>query len=113
MGQVKSGALRPIAVTTERRSLAMPDLPTIAETIPGYSASTWYGLYAPRGTPPEIIGFVNHALLEVLASPVVRKQMLDDGFEPAGNTPEEFARFIHSEIAKWGKVANAAGIEPE
>jgi tripartite-type tricarboxylate transporter receptor subunit TctC len=113
MGQVKAGKLRAIAVTSDKRSLAMPELPTIAETLPGYSASTWYGLYAPRGTPPEIIERINHDLLEVLANPATRKQMIEQGFEPAPDSPGEFAAFIKSEIVKWGKVVKTAGIDPE
>ncbi len=111
---VKSGQLRPIAVTSERPSLAMPGLPTISDAgLHGYSATTWYGLYAPKGTPPEIINRINQATLEVLKIPELREQLIQRGFEPVGNSPKEFATFISSEIVKWAKVVRIAGIEPE
>jgi tripartite-type tricarboxylate transporter receptor subunit TctC len=114
MPQVKAGKLRPLAVTTEQRSLAMPNLPTIAESgLPGYSASTWYGLYAPKGTPPEIIERINRETIALMRQPALREQMVEQGYEPAGNTPDEFARFIKDEIVKWGKVVKTAGIAPE
>ena len=111
---VKSGQLRPIAVTSERSSLAMPSLPTISDSgLHGYSATTWYGLYAPKGTPPEIINRINQVTLEVLKIPELREQLIQRGFEPVGNSPKEFATFISSEIIKWAKVVRIAGIEPE
>jgi tripartite-type tricarboxylate transporter receptor subunit TctC len=111
---VKSGKLRALAVTSDRQSLAMPGLPTIAESgLPGYSATTWYGLYAPKGTPTDIINLVNHATLEVLKNPELREQLISRGFEPVGNSPKEFATYISAEIIKWGKVVRLAGIEPE
>lgn len=111
---VKSGKLRALAVTSEKRSLLMPELPTISETgLSGYSATTWYGLYAPKGTPPEIINQVNRATVDVLQNEEVRDRLIQRGFEPIGNSPKEFASFISSEIAKWAKVVRLAGIEPE
>ena len=111
---VKSGKLRAVAVTSEKRSLLMPELPTISEAgLSGYSATTWYGLYAPKGTPPEIINQVNRATLEVLQNEELRDRLIQRGFEPIGNSPKEFASFISSEIAKWAKVVRLAGIEPE
>lgn len=111
---VKSGKLRPLAVTSERQSLAMPGLPTISESgLQGYSATTWYGLYAPKDTPPEIINRIYQTLVEVLKNPELKEQLIQRGFEPVGNSPKEFASFISSEIVKWGKVVRIAGIEPE
>ena len=111
---VKSGKLRPLAVTSDRPSLAMPGLPTISDSgLHGYSATTWYGLYAPKGTPPDIINRINKATIEVLKNPELREQLIQRGFEPVGNSPKEFAAFISSEIIKWGKVVRVAGIEPE
>ena len=111
---VKSGKLRPLAVTSDRPSLAMPGLPTISDSgLHGYSATTWYGLYAPKGTPPEIINRINQATIEVLKIPELREQLIQRGFEPVGNSPKEFATFISSEIIKWAKVVRIAGIEPE
>ena len=111
---VKSGKLRALAVTSDRPSLAMPGLPTISDSgLHGYSATTWYGLYAPKGTPPDIINRINKATLEVLKNPELREQLIQRGFEPVGNSPKEFAAFISSEIMKWAKVVRVAGIEPE
>lgn len=111
---IKSGKVKAIAVTSETRSSALSDLPTIAESgLPGYSASTWYGLYAPKGTPNEVIDQIHKALMEVLKNPSVKEQMLQRGFEVATTSPAQFATFIHSEIAKWAKVVKLAGIEPE
>ena len=111
---VKSGKLRPLAVTSEKRSSLMPELPTIAEAgLTGYSATTWYGLYAPKGTPAEIINKVNRATLDILQDAEMRERLIQRGFEPAGNSPKQFALFISSEIAKWAKVVAIAGIEPE
>jgi tripartite-type tricarboxylate transporter receptor subunit TctC len=111
---IKSGKVKAIAVTSDQRSSALLDLPTIAESgLPGYSASTWYGLYAPKGTPNEIIETVHKALVEVLKNQSVKDQMLQRGFEVASTTPSQFATFIHSEIMKWAKVVKIAGLEPE
>ena len=111
---VKSGKLRPLAVTSERQSLAMPGLPTISESgLQGYSATTWYGLYAPKDTPPDIINRIYQTLVEVLKNPELKEQLIQRGFEPVGSSPKEFASFISSEIVKWGKVIRIAGIEPE
>jgi tripartite-type tricarboxylate transporter receptor subunit TctC len=114
MPHVRAGKLRALAVTSERRSLALPGLPTIAESgLPGYSATTWYGLYAPKGTPPEIVDRLNRETVDLLRQPALREQLVAQGFEPAGNSPDEFARFIKSEIVKWARVVKAAGIAPE
>ena len=111
---VASGKLRALAVTSDRRSLRMPELPTISESgLTGYSATTWYGLYAPKGTAPEIVNQVHRATVEVLKNPELREQLVQRGFEPVGDSPKEFAAFISSEIAKWAKVVRLAGIEPE
>ncbi len=114
MSFVNSGQLKALAVTSEKRSLSKPDIPTIAESgLPGYSATTWYGLYAPKGTPAAIINRINKEAVEILKEPEMREKMLTAGLEPAGGTPKQFADFIHGEIGKWGKVARQAGIEAE
>ena len=113
MPHVKSGKLRPVAVTTAHRSLALPELPTIAESgVPGYEAATWYGLLAPAGTPKAIVGRLHAEIVKILATDT-RQQLVAQGFEPVGNTPAEFAAYIKSEITKWGKVIRDAGIKPE
>jgi tripartite-type tricarboxylate transporter receptor subunit TctC len=111
---IKSGKLKTLAVTSEKRSVVLPNLPTIAESgMPGYSASTWYGIYAPKGTPTDIVHKIHEATVEVLKIPELREQLIQRGFEPIGNSPDQFASFISSEITKWAKVVKIAGIEPE
>src|SRR6267142_1588104 len=104
MPHVKSGKLAPVAVTSSRRSPALPDIPTIAESgVPGYEASTWYGVLAPAHTPAAVIARLHENIVEILAVSETRARLADQGFEPVGNSPEEFGAYIKSEIAKWGK----------
>ena len=111
---VKSGALRALAVTTAKRSAAMPDVPTMAEAgMKGYETSTWGGILAPAGTPKDVVTKLNAEINKALAAQDVRQRMLDSGIEPAGGTPQQFTAFIQSEMVKWGKVAKTAGIQPE
>ncbi|MDH4150933.1 MAG: tripartite tricarboxylate transporter substrate binding protein [Betaproteobacteria bacterium] len=113
MPHVKSGKVRPVAVTTAKRSLAMPDLPTIAESgVKGYEAATWYGLLAPAGTPRPVINRLHGETVKILAGPT-RQRLEAQGFEPDGGTPAAFAAYIKSEIAKWAKVIRDAGIPAE
>jgi tripartite-type tricarboxylate transporter receptor subunit TctC len=113
MPHVRSGRLRAIAVTSVKRSQALPELPTIGETLKGYDASTWYGVLAPARTPRAIVTRLYDEIVKVLAVADTRDKLLAQGFEPVGSMPAEFAAYIKSEIAKWGKVIKAAGIKPE
>jgi len=114
MPHVRSGRLAPVAVTSAKRSQAMPALPTIAESgVPGYEASTWYGMLAPAHTPDAVLARLHADIVKILAVPETRERLADQGFEPVGNSPEEFGAYIKSEIAKWGKVIRDAGIRPE
>jgi len=114
MPHVKSGKLAAVAVTSSRRSQALPDLPAIAEAgVPGYEASTWYGVLAPARTPAAVIARLHENIVRILAVSETRARLADQGFEPVGNSPEEFGAYIKSEIAKWGKVIRDAGIRPE
>ncbi|HVL08850.1 MAG TPA: tripartite tricarboxylate transporter substrate binding protein [Burkholderiaceae bacterium] len=107
---VKSGKLRPLAVTTAKRSPALPNVPTIAESgVKGYEATSWFGLLAPAGTPPAIINRLNADLVKILAMPDVKKQMAEQGAEAYSETPAAFAGFIKTETAKWAKVVKASG----
>ncbi len=111
---VKVGRLRALAVTSVRRSAAMPELPTMAEAgVKGYASSTWYGLLAPRGTPRAIVLRLNNEVVALLKRSDVRERLLADGAEPVGNTPEEFGAFIKAEIERWAKVIRAAGIRAD
>ena len=110
----KSGKLKAIAVTGEKRSSVMADLPTIAESgLAGYQTGTWYGILAPAGTPPEIVARLNHETVRVVGLPDVKERFLTLAIEPAGSTPAQFASYIRSEIDKWAKVIKAGGIKVE
>jgi tripartite-type tricarboxylate transporter receptor subunit TctC len=113
MPHVKAGKLRAIAVTSARRSQAMPELPTIGESLKSYDASTWYGVLAPAGTSRTIVAALHGAIVKILGVVDTRERLLAQGFEPVGGTPAEFGAYIKSEIAKWGRVIKAAGIKPE
>lgn len=109
---VKSGRLRALGVTTAKRSMVFPDLPTIAESgVPGFEDSTWFGVLAPAGTPAAIIGKVNAELLRALKSREILDRLAPDGAEPVGSTPEEFRNHLAKEIARWHKVVSEAGIK--
>ena len=107
---VKAGKVRALAVTTTARLAALPELPTVAEFVPGYEAVGWYGIGAPKNTPADVIGKLNAALTAALAAPEPKARLADLGVEPMPMTPAQFAIFIASENDKWGKVIRAAGI---
>jgi tripartite-type tricarboxylate transporter receptor subunit TctC len=107
---VRSGKLRPLAVTTAKRSAELPDVPTIAEAgVPGYEATSWFGMFAPASTPAPIVARLNGALVKVLSDPDVKKKLAEQGAEPYAEKPEQFAAFIRDESAKWSKVVKASG----
>ena len=108
---LKSGRLRALAVSGERRSPALPDVPTVGETVRGFGAYSWFGVFAPAGTPRDIIGKLNAEIARVLATPALKEQLELDGAEVIANTPEQFAAHFKGEIAKWGKVVEAAGVK--
>jgi tripartite-type tricarboxylate transporter receptor subunit TctC len=110
--QVRAGKIRALAVSTAKRSSAMPDVPTIAEAgVTGYEAGAWFGLLAPAGTPKAIVAQLSAESARILKLPDVSKRISELGAEPVGSTPEEFAALIHSEIAKWAKVIKDANVE--
>lgn len=110
IGHVRAGKLRPIAVTTPTRSPALPDVPTIAESgVPNYSATSWFGILAPAATPAPVIARLNASILKALADPEVKKKLAEQGAEPHGEKPEQFAEFIRSETAKWGQTVKVSG----
>ena len=112
--QIKAGKVRALAVTTATRSSVLPDVPTMKEAgMSAFETSTWGGILAPAGTPVAVVAKLNAEINQALAAPDVRKRLQDAGIEPAGGTPAQFAAFIASEITKWGKVAQAAGIKLE
>ena len=107
---VRAGKLRALAVTGSERTPALPDLPTIAEAgVPGYEASTWYAMFVPAGTPQPVIERLNREVSAIVKSPEIRKQLSAVGIDPVGGTPEALAKYLRSELVKWGKVAKASG----
>lgn len=107
---VKSGKLKALGVSTSKRSAAVPDLPTIAESgLPGYAATAWYGVLAPAGTPREIILKLNAEIVKSLRTEEMKKRIASDGGEVIGSTPEEFTAVMKTDIAKWAKVVQASG----
>jgi tripartite-type tricarboxylate transporter receptor subunit TctC len=113
VGFVHDGRLRALAVTTTERSKALPDVPTVAETVPGYEASVWYGIAAPKGTPPEAIAVLNKAVNAALADPKIQERVAQLGGTPMPMSPAEFGKLLADETAKWGKVVRAANISVE
>jgi tripartite-type tricarboxylate transporter receptor subunit TctC len=111
---IKAGKLRALAVTSTKRTEALPEVPTVAEAgLPGYDSTQWYGVLAPAGTQPQIVARLHGEIVRALRDPEVGKRLAADGADAVGSSPEEFAAFIKSESEKWAKVAAAAGIKPE
>ena len=114
MQHIKAGKLRALAVTGAQRSPAVPDVPTIAESgFPGFAATAWYGVLATAGTPRPVVTRLHAEIVQALGLPDVKERLNNVGFELAGTTPDEFAAFIKSEIAKWTKVVRTAKISAE
>ncbi|MDH4293126.1 MAG: tripartite tricarboxylate transporter substrate binding protein [Betaproteobacteria bacterium] len=110
---IKSGRLRALGVTGSKRAPGADDIPTIAEAgVPGYEAVQWYGVLAPAGTPGDIISKLHAGVVRAVQNPEVRKRLMNDGAEPVGSSPAEFAAYIKAETDKWAKVIKAAGIDP-
>jgi tripartite-type tricarboxylate transporter receptor subunit TctC len=109
---IRTGRLRPLGITSAKRSAVVPDIPTVSEGgLPGYESVQWYALLAPAKTPSDIVARLHKDMVQVLHSPAIKKRFANDAAETVGNTPEEFARHIRSELDKWEKVAREAGIE--
>ena len=113
LAHIRSGRLRILAVASKRRSDALPDVPTIGETVAGYEANSWCGLGVPRGTPSEIIARLNREINAGLADPAVRARLAEVATTPIFFTPVEFGAYMAAEVEKWGKVVRLAGIRPE
>jgi tripartite-type tricarboxylate transporter receptor subunit TctC len=108
---IDSGKLRVVAVSSRKRAEALPDVPTVTEAGYGdYEALQWFGLFATAGTPPKVLARLHTLTVATLRDPETKKRLADE--EPIGNTPEEFAKVIKAEVAKWTKVAKAAKLEP-
>ena len=113
IGHIRSGQLRALAVTTLKRSDALPGVPTVAETVPGFEASSWFGIAAPKGTPADIIGILNRETNAGLADPTIKARLDDMGGMALTGSPADFGKLIADETEKWGKVIRDAGIKAE
>ena len=106
---VRSGKLRGLAVTTPKRIAALPDLPAVAEALPGFEVVGWYGIIAPAKLPAPILAKLHAEIVKILNQPDIRERILSDGSEPVGNSPEEFARYMHADLVKWAKLVKETG----
>jgi tripartite-type tricarboxylate transporter receptor subunit TctC len=113
IANIRAGKLRALAVTSATRSDALPDVPVMTEFVPGFEASIWHGIGAPKKTPVAIINTLNHQINTVLPDPKVNERFADVGGTPLGGSPADFHKLITDEIAKWGKVIRTANINPE
>jgi tripartite-type tricarboxylate transporter receptor subunit TctC len=112
--QVASGKLRGLAVTSAKRFPSAPDVPTVAESgLPGYEAVAWYGVFAPDGTPREIVNRLNTEIVRIVRSPDVRELLLKQGAESYATSPEEFTKVVQRDVQKWAKVVKASGAKPD
>ena len=110
---IRAGKLRALAVTTARRSEALPEIPTVSEFVPGFEASNWFGVAAPKNTPPEIIDKLNKEINVALADPKIKARLTDLGGTVLPGTPADFGKLIAEEIEKWGKVVRFSGAKPD
>ena len=110
---IKAGKVRGLAVTSAMRSEALPDIPTVGESVAGYEMSVWYGIVAPKGTPMEIVDKLNKEINAALLDPKMKARLADEGGIAIGGSPVDFAKLIVEETEKWGKVVKAANLKPE
>jgi tripartite-type tricarboxylate transporter receptor subunit TctC len=110
---IKAGKTRALAVSSVKRSTILPDMPTIAETVPGFNMVGWQGFLVPAGTPGEIIQRLHREIVAVFALPDVRQRIFDLGYETVGSSPQEFAEFMRADTAQFAKIISGAGIRPE
>jgi tripartite-type tricarboxylate transporter receptor subunit TctC len=107
--QVRAGRLRAIAVTTPKRLPSNPDLPTVAEALPGFEVVGWYGVIGPANMPQPLVKRLHEELVKALNLPDVRARIEGDGSQPVGSSPEEFRRFMHADLDKWAKLVKESG----
>lgn len=110
---VRAGKLKALGVTAPKRLAAFPDVPAIAEVLPGYQSNAWFGLFGPARMAPDLARRISEAARQAIQAPEVRRRIESEGASPVGNTPQEFAAFVHEEIARWAKVVKFSGAKPE
>ena len=110
---IRAGKLKALGVTSPKRLVAYPDVPAVAEVLPGYQSSAWFGLFGPGHMNPEIARRISDAARQAIATPEVQRRITNEGAMPVGNAPDEFARFVHAEIQRWAKVVKYSGARPE
>ena len=113
IGHIRAGSIRPLGVTTAERSPALPNIPTVADTVPGYEASAWFGIGMPKGAPREAVDRVNAEIQKMFQDPKMRDRLAELGGVPLTGTPEDFGNVIKSEVEKWSKVVKASGATVE
>ena len=110
IAHIQSGALRAVAVSSAKRSRSLPDVPTVADSgFPGFEAGSWFGYFAPKGTPVDVITTLNKAVNEIIGVPTMEAQLVKEGADPAGGSPEQFAQFVQREYEKWRLVVRESG----
>jgi tripartite-type tricarboxylate transporter receptor subunit TctC len=110
---IRSGKLIALGVTSPKRLVALPDVPAIAEVLPGYESSAWFGLFGPARMPPEVVKHYADAARAAIQSPEVRRRIEADGATPVGNSSAEFTQFVAAEIVRWREVVQFAGVKAE
>lgn len=106
---IDSGAVRAIATSTKERTARYPDIPSVSEVLPGYEVALWNGILAPANTPPEVVTKISNAIQNILKKPEMQKKLAEQGSIPVGSSPEEFAKFMISEVPKWGRIVKISG----
>ena len=114
IGHIKAGALIPIAVTSPQPSRSLPGIPTVAESgFPGFQAGSWVAMFAPAGTPPDIIAALNKAVNDILADKAIESRLVEEGADPVGGSPEKLGAFVRNEYQKWRQVVRDSGARVE
>src|SRR5262245_19685295 len=113
IGFIRAGTLRPLAVTTAERAPVLPDVPTVSDFVPGYEASAWYGIGAPRHTPADVVDTLNREINAALADPKISARLVELGGTLSAGSPAAFGKFIADDAAKWAKVVTFAGVKAQ